>query len=586
MLISKWGAKRKRDGAEQPASPAQPPSGKRTRRAAQPASRKIAFVFSGAWPADVEKKHEVRQNFLRGLRTALDPDPDVVAVCFPHRHALLETESLIEMIAQELAHWSMEGKARPVRKRSFVSAVMCFYFSEDIANKEIEPEESVPALLISLEGLTAVAASWPNLPLRAAKRLLAQSVEDAQQDASRATQPALIAIAAQVPGFKAMSIDNIARGANCIAHFDEEYNTALFLHPAEAAKPRPLTSDDPRIFLVKAPDSAAPPSPVPAASSAAQPACLPSPAPAASSAAQPARLRLRARTPLYDSFLESIQSAEDQEASDQILDFYQNECFYGEFRFYTDDGERTPGPCSFSWKMELLMQKVLALRSQHIERLVQAHTVRPWNRNQELCTRSFSSDELTHIMNVWRDDIDSWMRPGTRRRYNRTWRYQIRHQIKHRAFHAYQMQMSGCKFMLRQLIALPLICPPGVAQPIHGIRRLVTAWEEHRESPEYAAAVNRSEKRVAGRQRLSKRLREAQAWYNKGAQLSRQVKDDRVSFDDLDEDSQRATEDYDARRSARRLDELLEEHAAVEYYPGAGVFVLLSCAARASVAQP
>ena len=86
MLISKWGAKRKRDGAEQPASPAQPPSGKRTRRAAQPASRKIAFVFSGAWPADVEKKHEVRQNFLRGLRTALDPDPDVVAVCFPQAY--------------------------------------------------------------------------------------------------------------------------------------------------------------------------------------------------------------------------------------------------------------------------------------------------------------------------------------------------------------------------------------------------------------------------------------------------------------------------------------------------------------------
>ena len=51
-----------------------------------------------------------------------------------------------------------------------------------------------------------------------------------------------------------------------------------------------------------------------ASNSAEQPASseeeLPSPAQAASSAAQPARLRLRECTPLYDSFLDSVQSAE------------------------------------------------------------------------------------------------------------------------------------------------------------------------------------------------------------------------------------------------------------------------------------
>ena len=67
------------------------------------------------------------------------------------------------------------------------------------------------------------------------------------------------------------------------------------------------------------------------------------------------------------------------------------------------------------------------------------------------------------LLNAWRLDVDSWMNHDTLAIYHnaRNWR-----EIGKSAFSVYLQHLSGCKFLLRRLIALPIVSPPSsAAQP-------------------------------------------------------------------------------------------------------------------------
>ena len=172
-------------------------------------------------------------------------------------------------------------------------------------------------------------------------------------------------------------------------------------------------------------------------------------------------------------------------------------------------------------------------------------------------------------MNAWRDDVDTWMNSDTYSQYcrARNWR-----ELRKSSFSAYLQHLSGCKFLLRRLIALPIVSPASsAAQPandpsrreqlLHNFLQLSREWATHKQSEEHQAAIQRS--RESDQDRLSIRFWQVQRAYKEAAKLSRMVKDGTRDFFRLSAWEQKIVEDYDCRRGLTKdLDALLTEHAA------------------------
>jgi hypothetical protein len=310
------------------------------------------------------------------------------------------------------------------------------------------------------------------------------------------------------------------------------------------------------------------------------------PYPIESSVATPApALTLRENTPLYNTFLDSMQGTD---AGKEILDFLAMTCFHGEYCYLDERGNRLDIPWSIGFKMEIMLRTVLKQRTLHIERLVEASDPRvpPSSRGSALATLRFTDDDMRAVMNTWRADVETWMKPRTLASY---WQAKDYHKIAKSNFSVYLQHLSGCKFLLRSLIALPIVTPDSgtsgaqagsVAQP-ELLRRLAQAWTTHKQSAEHLAAIERA--LPSDQTRLSSRLHFAQTQYKQGAKLSRYVKDGTVYFWGLTRKEQRLVEDYDCRRSHRVLDRLLAEHATTaKPYCGAGVVLYIPSPDRAA----
>jgi hypothetical protein len=277
---------------------------------------------------------------------------------------------------------------------------------------------------------------------------------------------------------------------------------------------------------------------------------------------------LRERTPLYDSFLDSMQKAE---AGTDILDFLASECFFGKLLYYDHKGQECRVPFSIAWKMEMMLREVLEQRKLHIARLNKRAP--SLSILDSMTTLKFTEDDMKEIMNTWRLDVGSWMQASTLARYNVSPKW---HQIGKSAFSTFLQQLSGCKFLLRRLIASPLLAEgAGVAQPgavenPQTLRELTQEWIAHKNSEEHNKAVQSSQPR-RDQEKLSKRLHQAQVWCKQGAKLCRQVKDSSVDWCELSENQQQMVEDYEARRSTKILDDLFKEKREAQPYRGAGV---------------
>ena len=157
-------------------------------------------------------------------------------------------------------------------------------------------------------------------------------------------------------------------------------------------------------------------------------------------------------------------------------------------------------------------------------------------------------------MNEWRLDMEKWMKPDTRKIY---WKSKDWRGIGKSSFSTYLQNLSGCKFLLRSLIALPItsypeeseFAQPGSSEKLELLRQLARDWREYRRTDEHQAAVKRSQ--PSDQARLSQRLHQAQTQNKEGAKLSRQVAEGTVDYYDLDKAKQSPVEEYDTRVSAK-----------------------------------
>ena len=217
----------------------------------------------------------------------------------------------------------------------------------------------------------------------------------------------------------------------------------------------------------------------------------------------------------------------------------------------------------------------------HIDRLVKNKDQRVSSSSSAaqlaLTTMPFTAEDMCTIMNAWRHNVDSWMRQDTLERY----RYgKNRQQLCKSAFNAYLQHLSGCKFLLRRLIALPIVSALGsAAQPAsrdHMVKtflELSQEWNTHKESDDHKAAIEKS--RGTNGHRLSVQVGNLHEVYRKAAMHSQMVADGTIAFSALSDKDQRDVEHFDCRTGfVKELDYLLTQQLdQARPYPGAGVVV-------------
>ena len=97
---------------------------------------------------------------------------------------------------------------------------------------------------------------------------------------------------------------------------------------------------------------------------------------------------------------------------------------------------------------------------------------------------------------------------------------------------------------------------------------VISSFLEHKKTPEYQTAVERSQKQGEEHKRLNRQLWWAQYNYTKGRSLHIKVLDGIVKFDDLESEEQKLVEAFDSRQSAKVLNRLLEQKQPL--YRGVG----------------
>jgi hypothetical protein len=286
---------------------------------------------------------------------------------------------------------------------------------------------------------------------------------------------------------------------------------------------------------------------------------------------EPARraVELRPSTPLYDNLIANLQSAAQGHRSGEAFINYITECcFYEKLLIMDVYGESIETPVPLSVKMESLLRAAQRQREEHQKRLRRRGVPYAFGPVEEM--HMDPDVDMKEIFNTWREDVESWMKPRTLETYRHLEQkslFQEAHQLGKKTFSTYLFQLSGCKFLLHKLIQLPLIrsSPAGtvrsVEQPAAILMQLLNAYEEHKQTQQYQKAIRRNKEHQVGRLRLSQHIWWAQYNYSQGRKLSDMVKDNTCKFDDLTAKDQQLVEDFETRRSARTLDELLGQKA-------------------------
>ena len=192
------------------------------------------------------------------------------------------------------------------------------------------------------------------------------------------------------------------------------------------------------------------------------------------------------------------------------------------------------------------------------------------------------------MLNAWRYDVDSWMSPKNLKIYKDLLRKKphAAQQMGKSFFNNYLQNISGCKFLLRKLIQLPIIAQCNApasdsAEQPASITTWINEFRVHMESAEYRKAVEQSRQKAEDHQRLSKRICEAQWRVGCGKELSQRALNG--DWEKLQKWEQDMVEDYDGGRLEKQLKELL--HQKTPRYRGFGVSVQPTVSSSSAV-QP
>jgi hypothetical protein len=125
---------------------------------------------------------------------------------------------------------------------------------------------------------------------------------------------------------------------------------------------------------------------------------------------------------------------------------------------------------------------------------------------------------MARIMNTWRKDVVSYMRPATLWQYHRDLKFNPeKAHSKSKNIHSQHLfQISGCKFLVHAFIRMPVLSDCA-AQPV--IDELLQDYEDHKRSEEYKGAVEQSEQRNENPLRYSQALWWAEQEEHQGKKL-------------------------------------------------------------------
>ena len=203
--------------------------------------------------------------------------------------------------------------------------------------------------------------------------------------------------------------------------------------------------------------------------------------------------------------------------------------------------------------MEDLLHVVLAKRREIAAAAGLSH--------KKLAHHQATPSQMKDMTNAWRNNVSSWM---STRNLDEYWdlrdqhRNQDAHQFAHRRFTTYCFHISGCRFLLKKLIELPIVrYPSSVAQPasstIAVVNDLLEALEQHKKTDEYKKAVNNSKKRMDDQERTNRKIWWARANLERGRILAEQHDDGDLDYYALSYEDQELVGEYDTGRAETTL---------------------------------
>ena len=434
-----------------------------------------------------------------------------------------------------------------------------------LSEKILDPERGLPALMLTVsapEGrLCMIIASMPELPLPTRRRILDYYFEQAE-----GTQAKNIVIGGPWQG-NCLWVENIVAKQKRPFEFLTNDHLCLLAHAPDCTPVKcfQLDTGGPYSFMGvwASPRSVEQPAPKKARLKAARPV-----------------LRLTPLTPLYDKLVEDLESAaQDHSSGGAFLEYISACCFQNKLLLMDPFGNPVPTPVPLSVKMETLLQTAQKQRQLQLNRLKRRGVAHGFEPIHEM--HMDPVHDMKEIYNTWRLDVESYMKASTLANHkelqsNGLW--QEAHQLGKKTFSTYQFQLSGCKFLLHKLLELPLIrarSPGSAEQPAESLatshrsaatkhanilNNLFVAYEEHKQTDQYAAATQRNKEHQAGQLRLSRQIWWDQFNYSEGRKLSDVVKRT-GEFDKLADRQQKLVEDFDTRRSHNKLDKVLEMKA-------------------------
>ena len=135
------------------------------------------------------------------------------------------------------------------------------------------------------------------------------------------------------------------------------------------------------------------------------------------------------------------------------------------------------------------------------------------------------------------------------------------HQLAHRAFSTYKSQLAGSKYLLQMLVQLPILSQCSAAQsafaPVPALTKWIADLQEHKQTPEYQAAVALSKKRSSEHGRLSHQIWQQTRELAKAKALARKAR--LVSMNVLTLEEQDLVKAYDGGCLEQNLQNLLSQ---------------------------
>ena len=190
-------------------------------------------------------------------------------------------------------------------------------------------------------------------------------------------------------------------------------------------------------------------------------------------------------TPLYDYLLNNLRHHVPQ-----LLAYIAENCFRGELLTKTSFGYTLERPMKLSVKMEELLDICQARRELHVDYLREVRDPRCSREQPEADNLIvFNSNDMARIMNLWRKDARSYMQPATLSQYQQDLKFdpEKAHKTAKSMHGVHLFQLSGCKFVVRAFIGIPVLCK-FLEQSV--IDQLLQAYEHHKKTDEYKKAYS------------------------------------------------------------------------------------------------